>query len=163
MPFKYESSVLVASPGSIGRICVQYTNSLNNSLSLPTYHSVYEYNASGVYGVCETCIFNVVTSLQVDASQSTVVFVPDTNPSSEITNVTYTVTIPLNVTKGVYGISLLQFCSLFPLIVAPNSGGALTIPTSDISPWYPHEGSCPAQVLGATVLGVSGFGVASLS
>jgi hypothetical protein len=163
VPFKYGSDVLIATPGSIGQVCVQYRDSFNNSISLPTYRTVYEYNASGVYGVCETCTFNVVTSLRVMASQSAVAFVPSMNPSNEIANVTYTITIPSNVTGGTYGIFLLQFCSLFPVIVTPNSGGPATIPKSDITPWYPHTGSCPAQVLGASVLGVSGFNVASLS
>jgi hypothetical protein len=163
VPFKYDSDVLVATPGSIGQICVLYGNSLNNSVSIPTYTRVYEYNASGAYGVCKTCMFNVVTSLQDMASQSTVAFVPSANPSNEIANVTYTITIPSNVTRGTYGIFLLQFCSLFPVVVTPNGGRGVTIPKSDISSWYPHQGSCPAQVLGATVLGVSGFNVVPLS
>ena len=104
VPYEYGSDVLIATPGSIGQVCIQYRNSFNNSISLPTYRTVYEYNASGIYGVCEACTFNVVTSLRVMASQIAVAFVPSMNPSNEIANVTYTITIPSNVTRGTYGI-----------------------------------------------------------
>jgi hypothetical protein len=166
-PFNYDSvnplSVLVARPNSTGQICVEYANSLNNTESLPTYHDVYEYNKSGSYGVCPSCTLDVVTSIRVIPSQSNVTFVPNGNPSDETTIVTYTVHFPSNVTEGVYGIFLLQFCSLFPVLVAnfPNGAGPVIIAKSDFTPWYPHQGSCPAQVLGAQVLGVSGFGVVS--
>ena len=164
-PFSYNSanplSVLVATPGSTGQICVEYSNDLDNTEALPTYHTVYQYNSSGVYGVCAACSLNVVTSIRVTPSQDIVSFSPSKNPSSEIAYVTYTVTVPSNATKGVYGIFLLQFCSLFPVLVVPNGGGQVTADKADFTPWYPHYGSCPAQVLGAQVLGVSGFRIAT--
>src|SRR5207245_10845200 len=42
-------SVLVINSGSTGKICVKYTNSFNNSISLPSYIAVYEYNSSTNY------------------------------------------------------------------------------------------------------------------
>jgi len=157
--FSYDTanpiSVLMTNTNTTGQICVEYRNTLNNSVSIPTYTSVYEYNKSGSYGVCPSCSFNVVTSIRVTASQSVVTFVPSASPSSEVANVTYTITIPSNATKGIYGISLLQFCSLFPLVVSQNGGPVIS--KSDFASWYPHQGSCPDQMLEAQVLGVGGF------
>jgi len=164
--FNYGSSnpisVLVASSNSTGTICVEYGNSLNNSVSFPAYPTVYEYNRSGVYGVCGYCVFNVVSSIRGVASPSNVTFVASANPDSEAENVTYSIIVPSDVKSGVYGIFLPQFCSLFPLVVVPNSSSTLQLNRSEFSSWYPHEGSCPDQFLSALVVGVSGFQIALL-
>jgi hypothetical protein len=158
-PFDYGSVnqiiVLVASPNSTGQICVQYRNVLNNSISLPTtYSTVYEFNTSNHNGCTLSC-FITVNSIRVLASQSVVTFISGANPSSETANVTYTITIPPNTTKGIYGIFLLQFCTLFPMVVSQNGDPAIY--KSNFTSWYPHQGSCPAQVVGAQVLGIDGF------
>jgi hypothetical protein len=141
---------------------VEYSDPLNNSVSFPAYARVYEYNATGTYGVCESCLFNVVTSIRVIASPSNVTFVSNADSNDMIEDVTYTVIVPSNVTRGIYGIFLLQFCSLFPMVAVPNNSSMPTLGRSDFSLWYPHSGSCPAQVLSAKVLGVSGFRVVTL-
>lgn len=155
-------SVLVATSNSTGRICVEYVNSLHNSISSPAYSTVYEYNGSGTYGVCDSCAFNLVSSIQVTASQDNITFEPASNPGSEVEDVTYTIMVPANVTSGIYGIFLYQFCSLFPLFVVPSNASTLQLGRSEFTPWYPHQGSCPAQILSASVLGVGGFRVASV-
>jgi len=159
-PFNNNSAnhpLLVASAGTTGAICLEYSNTYNNSISDPIYFAVLQYFKGGIAGVCTGPLCNV-KSIQVVASQRSVNFTPSANPSDEIEDVTYTVTIPSNVTEGAYGIQLYEFCSLFPLFVEPNNG-SVAIPTSEFTPWYPHTGSCEAQVVGARVLGVSGFTV----
>jgi hypothetical protein len=141
---------------------VEYVDSLNNSVSSPAYSGVYEYNSSVAYGVCDSCVFNVVSSIQVIASRSNATFAASANPTSEIEDVTYTVVVPANVTSGIYGIFLFQFCSPFPLVVVPSSASTLRLSRSEFSPWCPHQGSCPAQMLSASVVGVGGFRVASV-
>ena len=162
--YNYDSpnpiSVLVLSSGSTGTICVNYTNSLNNTISFSSYITVYEYNSSGNYGVCSSCNFDVVTSqFQVVASPSSVNVSSSPNPNNQTETVTYTIGVPTNITSGVYGIFLLQFCSLFPMVVVPSNASSVQFLSSDFSSWYPHTGSCPAQVLSAQLLGVGGFEV----
>ncbi len=163
--FNYDSSnpisVLVIHSGSTGKICVEYANSFNNTISLPSYIAVYEYNSSGAYGVCSTCSFNEVTPyFQLAASPTSVNFTPGVIPINE--TVTYSISVPSNVTNGIYGVFLLQFCSLFPMVVVPNNASFVQLSSSDFSSWYPHNGSCPEQVLSAQLLGVGGFSVVSL-
>jgi hypothetical protein len=146
--FHYDSSnpisYLRIASGSTGKICVEYSNNLHNNITLPSYISV--------YGTCSSCDFNVDTSFEVNASQSSVSF-----PSSNETQiVVYTITVPSNVTRGIYGIFLLQFCSLFPMVVVANKSSRPWFPSSDFSSWYPHSGSCPAQFVNAKVLGIGG-------
>lgn len=148
--FSYDSSnpisYLRIASGSTGRICVQYTDSFNNNVSFPSYIRV--------YGTCSACNFNLITSFQVKASPSNVSFTG--NVSNETQIVVYTISVPSNVTGGIYGIFLLQFCSLFPMIVVPNNSSNASYPSSDFSSWYPHYGSCPAQFVNTKVLGVGG-------
>ena len=162
--FSYDSSnpisVLVISSGSTGKICVEYSNSLNNSISFSSYISVYEYNSSGSNGVCGNCDMNVVTSdFQVNATPNSVAFASSSTPNNEKEIVTYTITVPSNITSGIYGVFLLQFCSLFPMVIVPGNSSVAQVNSSDFSSWYPHFGSCPAQVLSAQLLGVAGFRV----
>jgi len=159
--FAYGSShpiyVLVLRSGSTGKICVKYTNALNNSLSLPTYFKVFQISASANYGGGQ---FNEVTSnFHLDASASNVSFVQSSEPSGESEFVNYTITAPQNASSGVYGIFLLQFCSLFPIVVAPYGSTPVRLSSSEFSSWYPHHGSCPAQEVTAGVIGVGGFDV----
>ena len=150
------TTVLVINSGSTGRICVKYTNSLNNTGSTQSYFTVYQYNSSGGYGVCADCQFNVVTQeFGLTASPANFTYYPSSPAQSE--TVTYTISVPANVTSGVYGVFLLQFCSLFPVVVVPDSASGAQLNSSEFSSWYPHEGSCPAQFLTAQVLGVGGF------
>lgn len=159
--FNYDSSnpisVLEITSGSTGKICVEYTNSLNNTISFPSYISVYEYNLSSSYPQ-----LTPVSDFVVSATPSSVSFAPSTKPNNETEIVTYAINVPSNVTSGIYGIFLLQFCSLFPMVVAPSNASSVQLSASDFSSWYPHTGSCPDQVLSAKVLGVSGFNVISL-
>ncbi len=153
--FAYDSShpiyVLVLQSGTTGQICVKYTNALNNSLSLPTYIKVFQYNGGQL---------NEVTSnFHVNPSVASVSFAQSHNPSDESEYVNYTITAPLGASGGVYGIFLLQFCSLFPVVVAPNGSLSVQLNSSEFSPWYPHIGSCPSQEVTAEVIGVGGFDV----
>ena len=158
-PLAYDTSnpisVLIASPNSTGQICVAYSNSLNNTETLTTYSQVYEYNSSNHNG-CTLYCFITVNSIHITASRSSVTFVPSASPSSEIEVVNYNITIPSNATTGIYAISLQEFCTLFPMVVSHNGGPVIS--KSNFTSWYPHQLSCPAQVIGAQVLGVGGFG-----
>jgi hypothetical protein len=138
-------------------ICVRYTNALNNSLSDPTFFTVYQYNASASYG---QQFDNVTSDFSTHASVSNVTFSQSPNSSAESVDVNYTLTAPSNAnTSAPYGIFILQFCSLFPMVVVPNGTTITQLSTSEFSAWYPHEGSCPAQEMNAQVIGVSGFSV----
>ena len=167
-PFNYGSSspisVLVISSGSTGRICVEYSNTFHNLISDPSYISVYQYNSSGSYGVCPGCSLNTVTSLfELSASPDTVTFPGADSPNSQREMVEYTLSVPTNVKSGIFGISLFQFCSLFPMVVVSNSGTQAELTRSEFSSWYPHVGSCPAQLLSRNLLGVAGFQVVTLA
>lgn len=152
-------TVLAISPGSTGTICIRYTNPFNNTGSITSYIRIYQYNSSGTYGVCSSCGFNIVTSeFDANASPSSVAYSPGQGPQ----DVTYKIGVPSNVTSGIYGIFLLQFCSLFPMVVEPINGSAMQLSSADFSSWYPHNGSCPLQFLNAQILGVSGFSVESV-
>ncbi len=153
----YPSSILVLSVEATGRICVEYRNSLNNSISLPTYIRVYRYNSSAPYGgqlVVDSEDF------EVNASQSSVEFNRSSDPYSEVANVIYSIRARSHAPVGVYGLFLLQFCDLFPVGIAPSDWSPVHFSRSDFSSWYPHNGSCPAIVTDFRVLGVSGFRVA---
>ena len=67
------------------------------------------------------------------------------------TTVVYTVTAKEGV-KGVYWISLVQFCGVMPLAIDIDS---LTISPSDV-PVQTGMISCPAQFLNGKILGISG-------
>lgn len=156
-------SVLVIRSGSTGKICVQYSSPYAGSPSNPSYISVYQYNSTGEYGVCPDCSFNIVTSLfKPTASPPTVTF-PNTNNSTvQKETVTYTITVPSSIKSGIFGVFLFQFCSLFPVAVVPNGGTDVLLTSSEFSSWYPHYGSCPAQFLRSSVIGVDGFQIVSL-
>ena len=136
----------------------------NNSVSSPTFTTIYEYNSSGVNGVCDSCNIRILRSIPIMASQDAVSFTPSPNPDSEIADVTYTIATPTNATAGVYGVFLFQVCSLFPMYIAPN-GGVAQINASELAQWFLQPGfhSCPGQDVGARVLGVSGFSVSTVS
>ena len=96
----------------------------NDSGTVQSYISVYEFNSSGSYGVCAGCDFNIVTSeFHVSASPSNVTY----SPSTQYEDVTYTISVPSNATSGIYGVFLLQFCSLFPMVVDPGNNSALQL------------------------------------
>ncbi len=154
--FNYDNpnpiSVLVIKSGTTGQICVSYSNGFNNTISLPSYITI--------YGACSSCDFNNATSsFQVSTTPDSVMFPQSANSET----VSYTIKVPTNVTSGIYGVFLLQFCSLFPMVVVPNNASSVQLSVSEFSSWYPHTGSCPAQVLGAQLLGVSGFNVVTLT
>lgn len=150
-------SVLTINSNSTGTICVKYSNLFNNYESNPSYISVYQFNSSGIYGVCKNCDSNLVTrEFQLSANPATVDLA---RSASEI--VTYTIKVPSNITSGIFGVFLFQFCSLFPVAIVEQSGMQLS--SSEFSYWYPHSGSCPAQFLNAKVLGVGGFQVQQLN
>ena len=156
-------SVLVISAGSTGRICVSYLNAFNNSISGPAYISVFQYNSTGRYGVCPGCIFDDVTSLFKPTSlPSTVTFSRSSDPGDQREIVTYAIPVPPDLNSGIFGIYVTQFCSLFPMVVIPSGEAHVELTSSDFSSWYPHEGSCPKQVVNKRLLGVDGFRVVSL-
>ena len=136
--------VLVLESGASGVIAVNYTNSLGNQIQDHVYSAVYEPSAN----------FRVVSpsSISITASPSTLVFSQGDRTAS--TTVVFRVTVNSNVTGGIYGIFLYQFCTLFPFAVGSSQTG---MSASDFSSWYPHTGSCPAQVMSAQVLYFSGF------
>lgn len=157
--FPYDTShpisVLVLTSGSSGTICVEYINSLNNSASFSSDITVNSFSSGSAA--------NVSSQFQVNASPSSLNFTPSANPSDEVKTVTYTVSVSSNATGGIYGITLLQFCSPFPLVVVPsNSSSLMSLNSSEFSSWYPHEGSCPAQLVNSRVIGVGEFKVVSV-
>lgn len=157
-------SVLVIKSASTGTICVEYANTLNISISLPSYVSICRYNLTGPHGVCSSCAFNEVTSdFAVSASPSKVYFAPGPAPDDETTAVALTIVIPSNVPSVIYAISISQFCSPFPAVVVSGSASTPILAASNFSSWYPHTGSCPAQSLSARLLGVGGFRVESVT
>jgi len=161
--FQYDSSlpisVLVISSGSAGTICVSYSNAFNNEVSGPTYISVYQYNITGKYESCPCYTLNDVTSKFLVTSSPDAMTL--TNPNQKET-VTYSISIPSTVKSGIFGIFLSQFCSLFPMVIIPNGDSHVLLTRWDFSSWYPHTGSCPAQVVSSEVLGVGGFQVAKI-
>jgi hypothetical protein len=139
--------VLVLDSGSSGVIAVTYVNALGNQIQdQQVYSSVYEPSAD----------FRVVipASISVTPSPSTISFNQGDRNAS--TTVLFRVSVATNVTSGIYGVFLYQFCTLFPMVIGSSQTG---LNASDFSYWYPHTGSCPAQIMSAQVLYFSGFRV----
>jgi hypothetical protein len=149
--------VLVLRSGSTGTICIEYRNTLSNAISTSPYISVYEYNSSGVYGVCSGCIFNLVSSsFQLNALPGNISFTRGADSNNQSETIIYSLTVPENLTNGIYGVYILGFCNLFPMEIVRGSL-PLFLNASDFSSWYPHEGSCPAITMGTYVVGIGGF------
>ena len=123
---------------STAKIFVEYTSNEPNTGTIPSYSSVYVGKENF------TPLATSVITINADPSS-----IPLTEGSH--TTVVYNVTAKEGV-KGVYWISLVQFCRVMPLAVDINS---LTISPFDI-PVQMGMMSCPAQVLDGKILGISG-------
>lgn len=136
--------VLVLDAGSSGVIAVNYTNTLGNNIQDQVYHTVYEPSAN----------FEVVdpSSISITPTPSSLTFSAGNRSASTV--VLFKVSVAANVTGGIYGIFLYQFCTLFPFAVGDSQTG---MNASYFNSWYPHTGSCPAQIMSAQVLYLSGF------
>ena len=124
---------------STAKIFVEYTSSVPNTGTIPSYSSVY---------VGKNGNFTPLTTSDV-----TITADPPSIPMNEgsDTTVVYIITAKEGV-KGVYWISLVQFCRVMPLAVDIDS---LTISPSDI-PVQTGTMYCPAQFLNGKILGISG-------
>jgi hypothetical protein len=133
--------VLVLGPGMTGTICVSYANSLGNNVSSEAYSDVYTSpglvpNASGVH---------------VKPDPESLTFHP--NDTADVSLVTYTVHASPDAASQAYGLGLWQICEVQPLYVGNFSANL----SPAEFPWYPHGGSCPAQLVSARIVGHSGF------
>ncbi len=135
--------VLILESGSSGEICIRYTNALANNISSPVY--------SGAYSVTGENSFSEVSpsSISIEPRPSSISFIPNNGIQSQV--VVYKVTVAANVTSGIYGLFLYQICDLQPLMIGTSQSG---LNASDFS-WYPHNGSCPAQILQAQIIGLT--------
>ena len=138
--------VLVLDGGESGVIAVNYSNTLGNQVQDLAFSAVYEPSSN----------FETISqgSILITASPTMVSF--NQGDRTESTVVLFRVSVASNVTGGIYDISLYQFCDLFPFVVGSSQTG---MSASDFSSWYPHTGSCPAQIMDARVLYYSGFRV----
>ncbi len=123
---------------STARIFVEYTSHEPNTGTVPSYSSVYVVKG-GDYAPLTT------SDVTINAHPSSI---PLTEGSDTI--VVYKVTAKEGV-KGVYWITLAQFCGVIPLAVDVNS---LTISPFDI-PVQTGIMHCPAQLLDRKILGIS--------
>jgi hypothetical protein len=123
---------------STAKIFVGYTSNEPNTGTVPSYSSVY---------VGKEGNFTPLTTSDV-----TITADPPSIPMNEGSDtVVYTVTAKEGV-KGVYWISLVQFCRVMPLAIDIDS---LTISPFDI-PVQIGTMNCPAQFLDGKILGISG-------
>ena len=146
-------SVLVATSGSTASICVKYWDPENTTVSEPTFHDVYQVNSSGSY---------LVTSIRVVPSASSVTF--EVANQGQVQNVTYSVIVPANVTGGIYRLNIPGFIQAnLPLVVVPTSNSPPQLNSSDPYAFSPCLGSCTVDPFDASILGVGGFTIASVS
>ena len=149
-------SVLVATSGSIGSICVEYWDPYNNTVSFPVWHEVWQYNSSGK-------VSNPVSSIRVVPSVDNLTFEASANPMGEFQSVTYTLIIPANVTGGIFRLNIPGFVQGFlPIVVVPNSSSLPQLNSSDTAEFGPCLGSCVYDPFEAAILGVGGFQIVSL-
>lgn len=122
---------------STAQIHVQYTSEFENTGNVDTGGQFYFGNPHGF--------------IPLDSSQITISSSPDHVSMSYGTNTTVVYTISTkNVTSGLYWIVLTQICGAIPVAIDMNSS---QITPSDIPVYSQH---CPAQVLNAKILGISG-------
>jgi len=155
-------SVLVITSGSTGKICAMYSNQMNYETSFRPNIAFYKYNSTGKCGNSDACsiVYAVASPLQVTASPDSVVFKPNTYPDREV--VTYTITVPSNMTRSVYGTAIAGRCLWFSPIAVIQSGDSPTeAAQAALSYWNPPLPHCPVMVVGVQLLGVSGFDVES--
>jgi hypothetical protein len=140
--------VLVLNPGASGEICVTYTNDEGNQLSNETiYTGVWTPTSQpAAVGLTE------VSPHMISVIPNPAAISFDQGARNQSVQVLFKVSVASDSTGGVYGLFLYQFCTLFPFAV-----GAQPLEANDFSSWYPHTGSCPAQIMGSEVTGVSGF------
>ena len=149
-------SVLVITSGSTGKICVEYSSELNYKTSFRPNIAFYKYKSTSNYS--ET--YAVPSPIQVTASPDSVSFGPNTYPDREI--VTFTITVPSNMTRSVYGTAIAGRCLWFSPIAVIQSGDSPTeAAQAALSYWSPPLPHCPVMVVGVQLLGVSGFDVES--
>lgn len=124
---------------SSAKIFVEYTSRLHNTGTMNSWSRVYTVNATN---------YTPLTTSDVAISASPL-SIPLTEGSD--TTVVYTVTAKEGI-KGVYWLSLAQFCGLMPIAIDIDSSH---LSPSDI-PVFTGSRSCPAQMLDAKILGISG-------
>ncbi|MDE1766801.1 MAG: hypothetical protein KGI27_11100 [Thaumarchaeota archaeon] len=124
---------------SSAKIFVEYTSRLPNTGTMNSWSRVYIVNATN---------YTPLTTSDVAISGSPL-SIPLTEGSD--TTVVYTVTAKEGI-KGVYWLSLAQFCGLMPIAIDIDSSH---LSPSDI-PVFTGSRSCPAQMLDAKILGISG-------
>lgn len=137
--------VLILDPGAHGEICVTYTNIEGNGQSYAVGGAVWTprpYPAA----------FTTINSSTISVTSTPATISLDQGARNESVAVVYTVSVAPSAPPGIYGIFLYQFCTLFPFAV-----GAQGMSAGEFSYWYPHTGSCPAQIMGSQVTGISGF------
>ena len=139
--------VLIMGSGSSGEICVRYTNPYGNNGSSRVYAA--PYSPSGQNGFLEVSD----GSISITPSPSSLTFASNDRNGSQI--VVYRVTVAANVSNGIHGLLLFGFCDLQPLVVGTSQYGL----NRGEFPWYPHFGSCPAGILQAQIIGVTGIKV----
>ena len=143
--------VLILEGGSPGEICVKYTNSWGSNGSSRVYSSIS--SPSGQNSFSEVS----PGSISIIPTPSSIAFTSNGRNESQI--VVYRLTVAANVSKGIYGLFLFQFCTLQPLVVGASQYGL----NGSEFPWYPASGSCPAQFLQAQIIGVTGIRVVYVS
>jgi plastocyanin len=123
---------------STAKIFVEYTSHEPNTGTMPSYSSIYV-SKGGNYDPLTT------SDVTINANPTSI---PLTQGADTV--VAYSITAKEGV-KGVYWISLTQFCGVIPLAIDINS---LTISPFDI-PVQTGTMYCPAQFLDRSILGIS--------
>ena len=131
---------LVMSPGSTTTLCVDYAN---GTYSGPAYSSVSIWNGGRAQS----------QDVNVSASPADL-FVSD----GQNVDIEYTLVAGPNST-GFYGLGLLQMCIPMPVAIGYQ---ASQVNSSDFPGFFDARFGCPAQVLGAQIVGYSGGSIAYL-
>jgi hypothetical protein len=136
--------VFTMSPASTMALCVNYGGSFDNGHSGPAYNSAYDWGSGGQLQPAQTITTSASpAAISIGQGQST--------------TVEYTVAAAQNAT-GFYGLVVLQLCGPIPLAIGQESS---QINSSDFPGLFGPR-SCPAQILGARIVGYTGANIAYL-